>query len=219
MRRGSSDVDGTDDLRADYRGAGFGSRLGFGQRPALLVIDFAKAYLDRTSPLYAGVEDTLASTGRVLEAARRAGIPRVFTRVVLDDALLEVNVFFRKVPSLRVFGAGCPLGELADELSPRPDELVVTKQYASAFFGTSLASTLTASGVDSVLLTGLTTSGCVRATGVDAMQHGFVPIVVEEAVGDRDERPHRANLFDLDAKYADVVSEDEVLAHLAGLGR
>jgi maleamate amidohydrolase len=211
-------VDVGDDLRADYREAGFGRRLGFGRRPALLVIDFAKAYLDRSSPLYAGVEDALASTCRVLEAARRAHIPRIFTRVVFDHALVAGNVFYRKVPSLRVFDADCPLGAIADELTPEPDELVVTKQYASAFFGTSLASTLTASGVDSVLLTGLTTSGCVRATGVDAMQHGFVPIVVEEAVGDRDERPHRANLFDLDAKYADVVHEDEALAHLAGLG-
>ena len=211
-------MDAADDLVADYRGAGFGNRLGFGQRPALLVIDFAKAYLDRTSPLYAGVEDALDSTVRVLEAARRAGIPRIFTRVVLDPALPDANVFLRKVPSLRVFGAGCRLGEIADELAPGPDELVVTKQYASAFFGTSLASTLTASGVDSVVLTGLTTCGCVRATGVDAMQHGFVPIVVADAVGDRDERPHRANLFDLGAKYADVVSEREVRAYLEGLG-
>lgn len=207
-----------DDLRADYRGAGFGSRLGFGHRPALLVIDFARAYLEPRSPLYAGVEHTLESARRVLEAARAAGIPRIFSRVVFERGGLDGGIFYRKVPSLRVFDAGSPLGALADVLTPRPDELVLTKQYASAFFGTSLASTLTASGSDSVVLTGLTTSGCVRATAVDAMQHGFIPLVVEEAVGDRDERPHRASLFDLDAKYADVVHEDEVLTYLRTLG-
>lgn len=206
------------DLRADYRSAGFGGRLGLGRCPALLVIDFAKAYLEPMSPLYADVEHTLESTCRVLEAARAAGIPRVFTRVVFERGPLDGGIFYRKVPSLKVFDAASPLGALADELAPGPDELILTKQYASAFFGTSLASTLTVAGIDSVILTGLTTSGCVRATGVDAMQHGFVPIVVEEAVGDRDERPHRANLFDLDEKYADVVHEDEVLTYLRRLG-
>ena len=207
------------DLHDDYKGAGFSGRLGFGTRPALLVIDFAKAYLDRSSPLYAGVEDTLESTCRVLEAARSSGIPCIFTRVVFEQGPFDGGIFYRKVPSLWVFDSTCAFGQLADELVPGPDELVVSKQYASAFFGTSLASTLTASGVDSVVLTGLTTSGCVRATGVDAMQHGFIPIVVEEAVGDRDERPHRANLFDLGAKYADVVHEDEVIDHLKNLSR
>ena len=205
------------DLHADYKGAGFSGRLGFGRQPALLVIDFAKAYLDKTSPLYAGVEDTLASTCRVLEASRAAGIPCIFTRVVFEQGLFDGGIFYRKVPSLWVFDSTCPFGQLADDLVPEPDELVIPKNYASAFFGTSLAATLTANGIDSVVLTGVTTSGCVRATGVDAMQNGFVPIVVEEAVGDRDERPHRANLFDLGAKYADVVHEDEVIDYLKNL--
>ena len=118
-----------------------------------------------------------------------------------------------------VFDFGSPFASIAPELSPRPDELVVSKQYASAFFGTSLASTLTAKGVDTVILTGLTTSGCIRATGVDSMQHGFRTVIVEDAVGDRDERPHRANLFDLGAKYADVVSEQTVVAYFESLSR
>ena len=205
------------DLHDDYKGAGFSGRLGFGRKPALLVIDFAKAYLDKTSPLYAGVEDTLASTCRVLEASRAAGIPCIFTRVVFEQGLFDGGIFYRKVPALWVFDSTCPFGQLADVLVPEPDELVISKNYASAFFGTSLAATLTAGGIDSVVLTGVTTSGCVRATGVDAMQNGFVPIVVEEAVGDRDERPHRANLFDLGAKYADVVHEDEVIDYLKDL--
>ena len=153
----------------------------------------------------------------MLEASRAAGIPCIFTRVVFEQGLLDGGIFYRKVPSLWVFDASCPFGQLADDLVAEPDELIIPKNYASAFFGTTLAATLTASGIDSVVLTGVTTSGCVRATGVDAMQNGFVPIVVEEAVGDRDERPHRANLFDLGAKYADVVHEDEVIDYLKNL--
>ena len=113
-----------------------------------------------------------------------------------------------------MFDAGLPLGDIPDDLAPRPDEIVIYKQYASAFFGTSLASTLTALGVDTVVITGLSTSGCVRASAVDAMQHGFIPLVVADAVGDRDPRPHEANLFDLQAKYAEVVSEDDAIKYL-----
>ena len=210
---------GDADLQQDYEGAGFGGRLGFGNRPALLIIDFAVAYLDEASPLYAGVEDTLESCCRVLDAARTADILRIFTEVVFHAQGADGGVWYQKVPSLTVFDSASPLGAIAPELAPRTDELVVSKQYASAFFGTSLASTLTATGTDTVVITGVTTSGCVRATGVDAMQHGFRTVIVEDAVGDRDERPHRANLFDLGAKYADVVSEETIVEYFANLGR
>jgi nicotinamidase-related amidase len=109
------------------------------------------------------------------------------------------------------------MGAFAEGLEPLPDEPVITKQYASAFFGTSLASTLTAMGIDTVLIAGLSTSGCVRASTVDAVQHGFIPVVVRDAVGDRDPGPHEANLFDLQAKYAEVKSLAEVTAYLEGL--
>ena len=125
--------------------------------------------------------------------------------------------FFRKVPALEVFVAGNPLGEWSAGLEPAADELVISKQYASAFFGTSLAATLTASGVDTLIITGVTTSGCIRATCIDAVSHGFIPIVVEDACGDRHEAPHTANLFDMNAKYGDVVSERAVIDHLKGL--
>ena len=183
----------------DYRRAGFGGRLEPGERPALLVVDFVQAYLDRSSPLYAGVEAALAAAARLLAAARAGGVPVAFTKVQYAPGGADGGLFYRKVPALEVFQAGSPLGELPGALAPRPGELVVTKQYASAFFGTSLAASLTA------LICGLTTSGCVRASAVDALQHGFVPLVVGEAVGDRDPRPHEANLFDLAAKYAEVV--------------
>lgn len=202
------------DLDDDYRQAGFQGKVGFGKRPALIVVDFVTAYLDRASPLYAGVEETLDSCKRVLAAARQAGIPVVFTRVEYQPGGADGGVFYRKVAALKVFDRGSPFGAFAPGLEPRDDEIVVTKQYASAFFGTSLAATLNAHRVDTCIVTGLTTSGCVRATALDAMQHGFVPVVVREACGDRDPRPHEANLFDLQAKYADVVSETEAIAEL-----
>ncbi|MGI9605531.1 MAG: N-carbamoylsarcosine amidohydrolase [Acidimicrobiales bacterium] len=202
------------ELDSDYKAAGFAKRLGFGDRPALVVIDFCHAYLDEGSPLYAGVEDARASSVRLLEASRVAGIPIVHTRVEYQPGGANGGVFFRKVDALKCFVEGNPLAEPGPGLAPLDGEIVITKQYASAFFGTSLASTLTSLGIDTLIHAGVSTSGCVRATALDACQHGFVPIVVREAVGDRDQGVHEANLFDLDAKYADVVSEAETLAYL-----
>jgi maleamate amidohydrolase len=204
------------DLAEDYERAGFRARLGFGERPAVIVVDVCEAYLDPTSPLYAAVEDVVEAVGRVVDAARLAAIPVIFTRVVYQPGGADGGIFYRKVPSLKIFEAGSPAGEFPDRVRPRDGDVVVLKQYPSAFFGTSLAATLTAKAVDTTIITGLTTSGCVRATALDAMQSGFIPIVVRDAVGDRDERPHEASLFDLDNKYADVVDIDEVLRFLSG---
>ncbi len=195
----------------------YNNRIGFGKKPALLLIDFVEAYYDKSCDLYADVEEALASATRVLEAARNAGILVVYTNVVYHPSGINGGRFFEKAKPLRHLVEGSPMGAWAGELKPAADELVVNKQYPSAFFGTSLASTLTAAGVDSVILTGLTTSGCVRASCVDACSHGFIPIVVEEACGDRHEAPHKANLFDMNAKYADVVSEYEILSYLSSL--
>lgn len=202
------------DLAANYRGA-FDGRLPFGKRPALLIIDFVMAYLDPASPLYAGVEDALASAERLLAAARKAAIPVLFTNVAYSPGGADGGVFYRKVPALKVFERGSPLGAFPPTLQPRDTELVITKQYASAFFGTPLAATLTAQGIDTVLITGLSTSGCVRATTLDACQYGFLPFVVREACGDRHPGPHEANLFDLQAKYAEVIGESEAIGHLS----
>lgn len=208
-----------DDLAENYRKHGFSERIGFGERPALLIVDFVMAYLEPASPLYAGVEDTLASCVHVLAAARKTGVPVIFTNIEYIPGGGDGGVFYRKVPALKVFDRGSPLGEFPPELRPRDDETVITKQYPSAFFNTPLASILATLGVDSVLITGVTTSGCVRASALDAMQHGYSPIIVREAVGDRDRRPHESNLFDLQAKYADVVSEAETLEWLASQSR
>lgn len=192
----------------------FGSRLGWGEHPALVVVDPARAYLEPDSPLYAGDSAATAMAGcrRLVDAAHAAGVPVYFTRVEFVPGGADGGVFFRKVPSLRCFEAGNPLGDFpAEGPAPAPGDAVITKQYASAFFGTSLASALRAQGIDTVVVGGLSTSGCVRATALDACQHGFIPLVVADACGDRHEPTHRQALFDLDAKYADVVTLDDVL--------
>ncbi len=202
------------DLGENYKGA-FDGHLSFGRKPALLIVDFVVAYLDPASPLYAGVEDALASNERLLAAARKAGIPVLFTNVEYSPGGADGGVFYRKVPALKLFERGSPMGGFPESLQPQDGELVITKQYASSFFGTTLASTLTAMGVDTLLITGLSTSGCVRATALDACQHGFLPFVVREACGDRHPGPHEANLFDLQAKYAEVISEAQAIAHIS----
>jgi nicotinamidase-related amidase len=206
-----------DRLADDYRQAGFGQGLQPGARPALLVIDFVRAYLDPDCPLYAGVEEPLARCRELLAGARQAGIPVIHTNVAFTPGGIDGGVFYRKVGALRYLHRGSPYGEFAEGLEPLEGEPVVTKQYASAFFGTSLASTLTSLGIDTVFIAGLTTSGCIRASTVDATQHGFLPFVVREAVGDRDPAPHEANLFDLQAKYAEVVSLEDALRYLASV--
>ncbi len=200
-------------IAANYTGA-FDGRIPFGQSPALVIVDVVMAYLDPASSLYAKVEDALASNERLAAAARLAGIPVIFTNVAYAKGGADGGLFFRKVPALKAFEAGSPLGAFPPSLQPQDGDLVVTKQYASAFFATHLASTLTALRVDTVLITGFSTSGCVRATALDAMQHGFAPFVVRDACGDRHPGPHEANLFDLQAKYAEVISENRALEHL-----
>ncbi len=187
-----------------------------GRRPALLVVDFVRAYLEPGSPLYAGVEDARAAAVRLLAIARKAGIPVMHTNVAYEPGGADGGVFFRKLPALASFERGRhpELAAFAEGLEPRPGEPVFTKQYASAFFGTRLAEALRERGVDTLLIAGLSTSGCVRASTVDACQHGFVPLVVREAVGDRHPAPHEASLFDLQAKYAEVISLAEAERYL-----
>jgi maleamate amidohydrolase len=206
----------SDELTENYRGA-FDGSLGFGKAPALILVDFVEAYFNKDSPLYAGVDDALSSALRIRDAARAASIPIIYTNVVYQEGGADGGVFYRKVPALEVFVAGNPLGAWPAGLEPADDELVISKQYPSAFFGTSLAETLTAGGIDTLIITGGTTSGCIRATCVDAMSHGFAPIVVADACGDRHAAPHEANLFDMNAKYADVVDEAAVDAYLKEL--
>ncbi len=201
------------DPETNYAGA-FDGHLPFGSTPALLIVDVVMAYFDKASPLYAAVEDALASNERLLDVARTNNIPVIFTNVVFQPGGADGGLFYRKVPALKCFDQGSPLGAFSPSLQPREGELVISKQYASAFFGTPLAASLRAMGIDTLLITGLSTSGCVRATALDALQHGFAPFVVREACGDRHAAPHIANLFDLQAKYAEVISEADARAFM-----
>jgi maleamate amidohydrolase len=203
----------SEELTENYRGA-FDGSLGFGKAPALILVDFVAAYFVEDSPLYAGVEQELASALRIRNAARAAGIPVIYTNVVYQKGGADGGVFYRKVPALEVFVSGNPLGGWPEGLEPGEGELVISKQYPSAFFGTSLAETLKKRSIDTLIITGVTTSGCVRATCVDAMSYGFVPIVVADACGDRHTAPQEANLFDMNAKYADVVDEHTAIEYL-----
>jgi len=190
-----------------------------GRRPALLVVDFVRAYLAKGSPLYAGVDDARDACSKLLAAARMACIPVVHTNVVYQRGGRDGGVFFRKLPALSCFESGLhpELAAFGEGLEPAEGETVISKQYASAFFGTSLAATLASLGVDTVLIAGVSTSGCIRATAVDACQHGYIPLVVRDAVGDRHPAPHEANLYDLQAKYAEVISLETAQKYLAGL--
>ena len=198
------------DRLANYAGT-FDGHLAFGKHPALLVVDFVMAYLEPSSPLYAGVDSALASNIRLVAVAREARIPVIFTNVVYEPGGADGGLFYRKIPALKVFDAGSPLGKFSPDLQPHEGDLVVSKQFASAFFGTQLDQKLRALGVDTLIVTGLSTSGCVRATALDALQHGFAPFVVSEACGDRHPEPHEANLFDLQAKYAEVIGEADAM--------
>ena len=205
-------------LDENYARAGYHHKITRGNSPALLMVDFAQAYFDQNSPLYAGVDDALASALRVRETVRKAGLPVFLTRVEYAKGGSNGGRFYEKVPALSVFDVGSPLGDWPEGLVPEDDELIITKQYPSAFFGTTLAATLTARGIDTLLITGLTTSGCVRASCLDTLCYGFVPVVVSDACGDRDHRPHEANLFDMSAKYADVIGEAEAISYIEQLG-
>ena len=210
-------VSGRDSRVLGNAEAGFGGRLSPGKQPALVMVDFVRAYFEPGAELYMGLDSCLHSATRVLGAARRAGILILHTRVSFSADGVDGGHFFHKVGALKHFVGDTPLGQFMPEVMPLAAEVTIVKQYASAFFGTTLASTLSANAVDTVIIAGVSTSGCIRATAVDAIQHGFIPLIPRESVGDRDDGPHEANLFDLQAKYAEVMTEQSVLDYLASL--
>ena len=197
---------------------GFGGDLGFGARPAVVVVDLLDGFTNPESPLGSDLDDVVAGTRTLLDAARAAGVPVFFTTVVYDDANARAAaVFIRKVPSLGILRPGSRWIEVDARLRRRDDEPVLAKAFASAFFGTPLAAML--AGRDTLVVCGANTSGCVRATVVDALQHGLVPVVPRECVGDRWPAAHEANLSDMQAKYADVVSLSEAAGALQQAGQ
>ncbi len=207
------------DILADYRQKGLAAELGFGREPAVLVVDFIVGFTDRASPLAADLDREADATRRLLDAAREKRVPVFFTTTSYGPDCRDAGFFLRKVPSLETLQQGSRWVEIDPRFERRPEETIVDKKYASAFFGTALASTLRALEVDTVLICGCTTSGCVRASVVDALQHGFRPIVPRQCVGDRATEPHHANLLDVHGKYGDVVAPEEALAYLDALDR
>jgi nicotinamidase-related amidase len=198
---------------------GFGERQGAGARPALVIVDLVNGFTNPDSPLYCDADAAVAATARLLDAARAADAPVAFTTVEYDEAGARVaRAFIAKVPALRVLAPGTPWPAVDDRIAPRAGEPVLVKLFASAFFGTPLAAMLAAHSADTVVVTGASTSGCVRATVVDALQHGYRVVVPREAVADRQPGPHEAALFDIDAKYGDVVGLEEAEALLRGSG-
>lgn len=205
-------------LSAFYRGVGFSGRVGFGQKPAVLVIDLARAWIDRECPMAADLEAVVDATTAVLGAGRRAGLPIFFTTMAYDAALAEAGEVLRaKLPLTRWLVRGSRWVELDPRLERREHEPLIEKQRASAFYGTTLLSQLVARGCDGTIITGCSTSGCIRATAEASFDHGFRTIVVREAVGDRSPTAHEANLFDIDARYADVESLEATLDHLESI--
>jgi maleamate amidohydrolase len=195
--------------------AGFHGRAGFGTRPALVVVDVNRGFTDPASPLVCDLDDCVAAIAVLLDAFRKAGLPVVFTTVCYDDLGRQAAaVFIEKVPALLVLEPGSKWVEIDARIAPIEGEAVLSKHFASAFFGTSLAGLLATGRCDTVVVTGASTSGCVRATAVDALQHGYRVVVPREAVGDRNPAAHEANLYDIDAKYGDVVLVEDVLAQL-----
>jgi maleamate amidohydrolase len=198
---------------------GFGGRMGAGSRPALVVVDLVYGFTDPESPLWCDADAAVAATARLLDAAREAGAPVAFTTVEYDEAGARVaRAFLAKIPALRTLVPGTRWPQVDERIAPRADEPVLAKLFASAFFGTPLAAMLAAHGADTVIVTGASTSGCVRATAVDAVQHGYRVVVPREAVADRQTGPHEAALFDIDAKYGDVVALEQAESLLRACG-
>jgi maleamate amidohydrolase len=198
-----------------YERAGFGATVRRGERPAVVVVDFSRGFTEPRFTTGADLSAEVAATGRLLSAARERGVPVLFTTIAYEAHLQDGGPWLEKAPGLAVLQIGSELVDIDPRLDVGPDEPVVVKKGASAFFGTNLAALLAARRADTVIICGATTSGCVRASAVDSVQSGYPTLVVRECVGDRARGPHEANLFDIQAKYADVISLEDALGYVA----
>jgi maleamate amidohydrolase len=206
-----------EEARRVYAAARLGEAVTMGASPAVLVVDFSCGFTDPECPLGSELSAEVEATRRLLDAARAKGLPVIFTTIGFEPSLKDGGLWLQKVPALGDLQVGGRWVEIDPRLERREDETIVLKKGASAFFGTNLAAILVSEGIDSVVLCGATTSGCVRATAVDLLQYGFPTLVPRECVGDRAHAPHEANLFDIQAKYADVVSLEDALAYVEGV--
>jgi maleamate amidohydrolase len=202
-----------------FRQRGFGIKIGFGERPALIVIDMLKGFTDSNMPLGANLDSQIAAQTPLVDVAHERGIPVIFSTVIYEEEnIKDAGVWALKQSGGRTLTAGSEAVKVDPRLPMKPKDILLAKKYASCFFGTDLVSRLLSRSVDTVIIVGCTTSGCVRATAVDAVQTGLRPMVVREAVGDRSAAAHDQSLFDLNAKYADVVSLEETLQYMRSIG-
>ncbi len=204
-------------ITSQYEDSGLLGRMGFGRRPALLIVDLSRGFTDPTSPLGSDLSDVIRENQRLLKLARARQVPVFFTTMGYTDPEREIGPWLRKAPGLRHLKEGTPWLDIDERVAPAPGEMVITKKFTSSFHNTNLAAMLVAARVDTVIVTGCVTSGCVRQAAIDSTQHGFFTIVPRQAVGDRALGPHEASLFDLNAKWADVLDVDEVCRYLESL--
>ena len=201
----------------EYQRKGLAARSGYGVKPALLIVDFINGFTDPATPLGGDFSNELAVTGELLAAFRRGRLPIVFTTIAYESNLRDAGMWIKKIPSLEILLKGSRMVDVDDRIVPENGEYVIEKKLASAFFGTDLDPYLKGHGVDTIVMTGCTTSGCIRASAIDSMQFGFHTVVVRDGVGDRATGPHEANLLDIDAKYGDVVPGREVIDYLRSI--
>ena len=183
---------------------------GIGSSPALVVVDMCRGFIDPSSPLGFECKEVIKANIKLVQKFRAQKLPVIFTTTIYRD-ISDASVFRSKIPALNILEPESDAVSFIDELAPSLDEMIIEKKFASAFFDTNLASYLQNLNIDSVIISGVTTSGCVRATALDAMQNNFLTTVAEDCVGDRDQDAHHANLFDLKAKYADVLRLNNIL--------
>ena len=204
----------SEETREVYERARLGQSVTLGERPAVLVVDFSRGFTDPECTMGSDLTQEVEATSRLLAAARERGIPIIFTTIGFESNLKDGSLWLEKAPGLRELVVGGRWVEIDPRLERREEETVILKKGASAFFGTNLPSVLVSQGVDTVVMCGATTSGCIRATAVDLLQYGYPTLVPRECVGDRAQGPHEANLVDIQAKYADVVSVEDALSYL-----
>lgn len=206
----------SEDKKTVYERAGMDNQVGYGSDPALLVVDLQTGFTDPENPLGGDLTEVVERTNRLVDGAHDGGVPVVFTRIVTkhEDAR-DLGVWGEKIPSLSTLREGGEWIDIDPRLPVGEDDHVLDKRQASAYHETELDSMLNYLDIDTVVLAGCTTSGCIRATAVDACSHGYYTVVPEEAVGDRALEPHEANLFDINAKYADLRPVEEVVDYLA----
>jgi maleamate amidohydrolase len=209
----------SDETREIYERARLGQSVTLGARPAILVVDFSRGFTDPESTMGSELTREVEATNRLLAAAREREIPVIFTTIGFEPNMKDGSLWLEKAPGLGELIIGSKWVEIDPRLERRDEETVILKKGASAFFGTNLPSILVSQGVDTIIMCGATTSGCVRATAVDLLQYGYPTLVPRECVGDRAQAPHEANLVDIQAKYADVVSVEDALAYIESVSR